>query len=78
MHVRYTGSYPGALEGHALWQPGEVRDVPDDIAANLTRGAGAFWEQVDAPPATMDGTSPAPQDDDPLEQPSRSRRAKES
>lgn len=66
MRIRYTGDQPtdhgqcwasyGGVERQAtgLWAPGEVREVPDDVAAALVAGGG--WEAVDgvvAGPATV-------------------------
>lgn len=49
MHVRYTGGYPGMVTGYARWQPGEVREVSDDVGAFLLRGDHPFWERVETP-----------------------------
>lgn len=59
MKVRYTGSYRGSPGvGHEPFDPGEVREVEDGVAAELVNG-GWFEEVKDEKPEAPEDESAA-------------------
>jgi hypothetical protein len=47
MKIRFAGDQATEHQGTGVWAPGEVREVPDDVAAALLASGG--WTAEDKP-----------------------------